>query len=120
VCRTILAAILAWDRHERLRPLALGTPEADRLLAGMSEEQRWGSWHIVEPNGSLRSAGEGFAPLLRTLPGGKPLAALAQRSPEGAERAYRLVAGNRSRLGRLVPGALKRRAERAIARREAQ
>jgi hypothetical protein len=84
----------------------------------MTEAQRWGSWHIVEPNGAVSSAGAGFPPLLRRLPGGKPLALLAEGSPDGAERAYRLIAGSRSRLGRLVPGALKRRANGAIAQRE--
>ena len=80
----------------------------------MPESQRWDSWHIVEPNGSVSSAGAGFAPLLKRLPAGDRLAALAARFPLGAERAYRLVAGNRSRLGPLLPAELKRRADRLI------
>ena len=97
--------------------MALDTPEAEHLLAGMPEDRRWGSWHIVETDGEVRSAGAGFPPLLRRLPGGGPLAALAGRSPAGAERAYRLVAGNRDRLGPLIPGPIKARADRKIARR---
>jgi hypothetical protein len=54
----------------------------------MPPERQWASWHIVEPDGAVSSAGAGFAPLLRRLPGGRPLAKLADRFPGGAERAY--------------------------------
>jgi len=82
----------------------------------MPEERRWDSWHIVQ-DGRVSSAGAGFAPLLRLLPGGGPPALLAGRFPRAAERAYRLVADNRSRLGPLVPGAVERRADELIERR---
>ena len=95
-CRTALAAILTADRDRRLRPLALGTAEADRLLADLTPEQRAASWHLVSPDGHRESAGAAGAPLLRLLPGGAlPAAALAERS--GADRA-RLPVGRRSPL----------------------
>jgi predicted DCC family thiol-disulfide oxidoreductase YuxK len=75
------------------------------------------SWHLVEPSGQVSSAGAGFAPLLRRLPGGWPLAELARRFPGEAELAYRLVADNRTPLGRLIPGVVKAQAERLIERR---
>ena len=59
-----------------------------------------GSWHLAEPDGEVRSAGAAFEPLLRELPGGGPLAALAARAPRLTERAYRLVSGNRTPIGR--------------------
>jgi hypothetical protein len=114
------AAILSWDRARRLRPLALGTPEAERLLADMPEHERWGSWHLVEPDGSVSSAGPGFVPLLARLPGGRAPAMVAGRFPAGAKRAYRLVADNRDRLGPLIPRELKRRADRALDTRTAR
>jgi hypothetical protein len=83
----------------------------------MPEERRWESWHIVEPIGAVSSAGAGFEPLLRRLPGGHPLAWLTARFPHAADRAYGLLAGNRDRLGPLLPEALKRRADRTIAER---
>ena len=116
-CRWSLAKLLAWDRHGRLRPLALQDPEAERLLAGMDERRRMTSWHLVTPEGKVRSAGAGLASLLRALPGGAPLAALAERAPRLAERAYRFVASRRGTLGRLVTDGAKRRADRRIAAR---
>jgi predicted DCC family thiol-disulfide oxidoreductase YuxK len=104
-CRWSLGKVLAWDRRGRIRPVALQSKEADELLAAMSADQRMGSWHLVRPDGEVRSAGEGIAPLLRLLPGG------------AMERGYRFVAGHRSRWGKLVTGGAKRRADRKIAER---
>ncbi len=116
VCRALLGLVLAWDRDHRLRPLALQSPEADVLLAGMPAEQRMRSWHLQGPSG-LRSAGAAFPDLFGVLPGGRPLAALARRAPGGCERGYRLVADNRSRLSPLVPAGLSGCADGLIARR---
>jgi predicted DCC family thiol-disulfide oxidoreductase YuxK len=108
VCKFILARVLELDRG-RYRPLALQDPRAAALLPGIGEDDRLRSFHIVEPDGTIRSAGEGLAELIPGL----------DRLPAGvADRAYWLVAGNRSRLGKLVPGAAKRQAESRIARRE--
>jgi predicted DCC family thiol-disulfide oxidoreductase YuxK len=103
-CRWSLRKLLAWDRRGRLRAVALQSPEADRLLAGVPAPLRMDSWHLVTPAGDVRSAGRAVAPLLELLPGGRPLAALASVSPPLTDAAYALVARNRSRLGRLVAG----------------
>jgi predicted DCC family thiol-disulfide oxidoreductase YuxK len=116
-CRVSLALVLTWDRRGRLRPVALQDPETDLLLTGMPEERRMGSWHLVTEDGEVESGGAAFAPLLRRLPGGKPLAALTERFPGAADRGYSLVASERSRLGRLIPAAIARWADRLIARR---
>lgn len=113
-CRWTLAKLLAWDRHRRLRPVALQDPEADRLLHGMGGERRMASWHLVDRKGEVRSAGAGLPPLLRLLPGGRPLAAIADRAPRLSERGYRWVADHRSRLGRLVGARARRRADERI------
>jgi predicted DCC family thiol-disulfide oxidoreductase YuxK len=116
-CRVMLAGVLAWDRRERLRPVALQDPAAAELLRGLPEEQRVRSWHLVPADGEVYSAGRAFAPLLRLLPGGRPLALLPAATPRLTERAYRLVADRRSTLGPLLPDALKARAQRLIDRR---
>jgi predicted DCC family thiol-disulfide oxidoreductase YuxK len=100
-----------------VRPVALGTEEADRLLAGIPAGERWSSWRLVESAGQVHSAGAGFAPLLRLLPGASPLAAVAGRFPRMTERGYRLVAGNRSLWGHFVTDGAKRRADLKIAAR---
>ncbi len=116
-CRWCLGKVLAWDRRRTLRPLAIQSEEADRLLDGVPEEQRLASWHLVDGDGTVRSAGAAFPSLFRELPGGAPFAALAARAPRATDRAYRWVAGNRSRWGRLVSDGAKRRADERIAAR---
>ena len=101
-CRWSVDKVLAWDRHRRLRPLALQDSEADVLLAGMDAEKKMASWHLVTADGGVHSGGAAASPLLRLLPGGRPLAALFSAFPGVTERAYRVVARNRDRLGRLV------------------
>jgi predicted DCC family thiol-disulfide oxidoreductase YuxK len=112
-CRVSLAAILRWDTRGRLRPVALGSEEADALLSGMAEEQRMASWHLVEP-GAVHSAGAAFPPVFAALPAGRPLARLTERFPSATERVYRWVADHRSLLGRALPAASRRWADRVI------
>lgn len=99
-CRWATAKILAWDRRGRIRPVRLQDQEAGRLLPGMSKETRMASWHLVTPDGRIRSAGAAAGPLFRLLPAGLPLAALASAFPRITERAYEWVARNRDRLAR--------------------
>jgi predicted DCC family thiol-disulfide oxidoreductase YuxK len=117
LCRVLLAGMLTWDRRGRLRPVPLQDPEADELLRDMPRELRGQSWHLVPADGAVHSGGHAFAPLLRLLPGGRPLAVLPAAAPRLAERAYRLVADRRSTIGPLLPDALKARAGRVIDRR---
>lgn len=119
VCQWLLAGVLAWDRRRLLRPVPLGAPAAEELLPGMAAEQRMGSWHLISPQRRRWSAGAAFPPLLTLLPGGRPIARLAARAPAMSERGYRLAAGHRSGLSRLVPGTAKRRARERVRRREA-
>jgi predicted DCC family thiol-disulfide oxidoreductase YuxK len=113
-CKVCLAMLLAWDIGA-LRPLPLGTPEADRLLADLSPAQRNASWHLVDEAGRRNSAGAALAPALSLLPGGRIPAALVARAPRITERGYRWVADNRGFLGRFVPARARRWADRVIA-----
>ncbi|HEX3362754.1 MAG TPA: hypothetical protein VHS74_17300 [Solirubrobacterales bacterium] len=141
-CKVCLAVLLTWDRrrvgragsaHGRprppqlpvrwarsavigaLRPLPLGTAEADRLLADLAVEQRNASWHLVDDAGRRNSAGAALAPALSLLPGGRIPASLVARMPHITERAYRWVADHRGLLGRFVPERARRWADRVIA-----
>ncbi len=117
-CKWSLAKLLAWDRGRQLRPVALQSAEASALLPEMDEEQRMASSHLVSGGGEVRSGGAAAAPMLRLLPGGGPLAALADAVPSGlVERGYRLVAGNRDRIGPLIGSEARVRAERRISER---
>jgi predicted DCC family thiol-disulfide oxidoreductase YuxK len=116
-CRVAAGLVLAWDRGSLLAPVAIQDPAASRWLGGLSEEERMGSWHLVTRDGVRHSGGAAFAPLFEILPRGARLARLARRSPRAAERVYRLVAGNRERLVKLVPDRLRRSAQEALRRR---
>ncbi|MBS1885086.1 MAG: DUF393 domain-containing protein [Actinobacteria bacterium] len=121
-CKWCLALLLSWDRAaERpggaLRPLPLGSPEADRLLADLSPDERAASWHLVldRPAGPTRfSAGAALAPALSPLHGGGIPAALLARFPRATECGYRWTADHRGGLGRFVPARARRWADRVI------
>ncbi|HEV2723439.1 MAG TPA: DCC1-like thiol-disulfide oxidoreductase family protein [Thermoleophilaceae bacterium] len=117
LCRTSLALILAWDRNERLRPVALQDPEAERLLADLTPQERMASWHLVGADGSVRSAGDALEVLFDLLPHGDGPSAVARRFPAAAGQAYRWVADHRSELGRLVPSPVKQKADAYLRKR---
>lgn len=112
-CVWALSKLLVWDRRARLRPVALQDPEADRLLGPIVPEEKMGSWHLVAPDGEVRSAGSGIAPLLRLLPGGAALAP-AFASARFSNAAYYAVAGRRSTWGKLVTAGARRRARARV------
>lgn len=117
-CKWCMAQLLRWDRSRRLRPLALGSAEAERLLADLTPEQRIASWHLISPAGERRSAGAALPALLELLPGGRPPARALALAPGLTERAYRWVAEHRSQLSRAIPSSARRRAHRTLAERE--
>jgi predicted DCC family thiol-disulfide oxidoreductase YuxK len=122
-CRWTLALLLSLDRPRvsrggaapgALRPLPLGTGEADRLLADLTPEERNASWHLVIDSRRF-SAGAALAPALALLPHGRLPSALVARTPRLTERGYRRVAEHRGLLGRVVPERARRWADRVIA-----
>lgn len=120
ICKWLLARFLAWDRRERLRPVPIQGSQGGEALAGVGEEERLASWHLVSPAGERRSGGAAIPSLLELLPGGRALALPFARLPGATDRGYRWVARNRGRISKLVPAASKRRAARTVAEREAR
>jgi predicted DCC family thiol-disulfide oxidoreductase YuxK len=101
-CRWATDKLLAWDRRGRLRAVLLQAPEADQLLPGLDRHQRMATWHLVTPDGRVRSAGRAVAPLLRLLPAGTPLAVVAESFPKTTDRLYDWISRHRGRLGSLL------------------
>jgi predicted DCC family thiol-disulfide oxidoreductase YuxK len=118
-CRWALGWILRWDRGHRLRPMELQDEHAAQMLEPMPREQQMASWHLVGPDGRVQSAGGAFAPLFRLLPGGGPLAWLADRFPRIVDGIYSRVAGARGSLGPRLSANAIARADRLIASRVA-
>ncbi len=102
LCRWSADRLRRWDRRGRLRFVPLRDPEADDLLIDLSEHARFASWHLVDGHGRVRSGGAAVSPVLRLLPGGRPLAALAARFPRATDRVYRWIADHRDAIGRLL------------------
>jgi predicted DCC family thiol-disulfide oxidoreductase YuxK len=118
-CRWSIGRLLAWDRAQRLRPVAIQSAEGQRLLADLTPERRLASAHAIDAAGRLASGGDAIAPIAAVLPGGGPLAALGRRAPALARAGYRAVAGRRSAFGKLISGAARARADERITRRSA-
>jgi predicted DCC family thiol-disulfide oxidoreductase YuxK len=116
-CRFSLARLLDWDVRRRLRPVAIQSPDGQRLLAEMPEADRLRSAHVIDADGRVRSGGAAVEVIARELPAGAPIARLAARLPGPTERAYRWVADHRTGLSRFVPTSLKERARGHIAAR---
>lgn len=104
LCKFVVARVLELDRARRLRPVALQDPRAAGLLPGLDAEERLRSFHLVDSSGAVHSAGDGLAELVPLL----------RRFPRLSSRLYWLVAGNRDRLGKLIPGFARRQADRRI------
>lgn len=102
-CNWSVEKVLAWDRRGRIRPVPIQSAVGAQLLAGVPEERRLESWHLVTPAGRVLSGGADAAEeLARFLPGALPLAHLFHAFPVTTERAYRFVASHRRRLTELL------------------
>ena len=111
--------MLALDRRRALRPVAIQSEEGGGLLAGVPEAERLLSAHAVTEDGTVASGGDAVAPIAAALPGGGVAAPVLRSLAPVTRGAYGLIAGNRSRLGRLVTPAMLRRADALIGARAA-
>lgn len=107
--------MLALDRRGALRPVPIQSAEAQRLLAGVPADQRLRSGHAVTADGRVFSGGDAAVPIAAALPAGAALSPALRALGPVTRRGYRLVADNRTRLGRLVTPAMKARADARIA-----
>jgi predicted DCC family thiol-disulfide oxidoreductase YuxK len=114
-CRAGVAALLRFDRHGRLLPETIQSPEGQRLLAAVAPEQRLERAHVVLPDGRIHSGGDAVAPIARLLPGFTPVAVIAGALGGPLRSGYDWVAGHRTGLSRFVPRTLKDRAAERIA-----
>ena len=101
-CRWSAGVVESWDRSGGIRGIPVQSAAGQDLLEDLTPEEQLDSWHLALPDGNVFSAGAAAAPLLRLLPGGRPLAWLADRSPRMTESAYRFIANRRSFFGRLL------------------
>ena len=104
LCRLTARVAVRADRAHELAVLPLQDEAATSLLSSLPREQRFESWRLALPDGSLAGGGSGLPSLLAAMRLTRPLAAILRRMPESVlDRAYELVADNRSSVGRFVP-----------------
>jgi predicted DCC family thiol-disulfide oxidoreductase YuxK len=101
-CRWSADRLRILDRRGELRFAPIQGPEGRRLLASLDPERQLESWHLVTPDGVVRSSGAAVPEVLRRLPGGGPLANLSASAPGLTERAYTFVAARRERWARML------------------
>lgn len=105
-CRASAALVRAWDHREALDLLPLSDRRATSLLAPMTPAQQMRSIHVVEPDGSISSAGSAVIALCRDLPGVAWIPrTVASRPLLGTliGRAYTAIAAARGALASVVP-----------------
>lgn len=115
ICKTIMETLLTWDRNGHLRPVPIQSEEGERLLHAVPVAKRLESFHLVRPDGEVVSAGPALAELFRLLPAGAPVVKLLELAPGRTTAGYEWVARNRIHLSRLIPGRVKRLANRRLA-----
>lgn len=98
-CRWSADRLRAWDRAGGLAFRSIQAAEPDGILDALDAHARYASWHVVTPDGRLWSGGDAVPPLMRRLPGGGPIAAMASVAPGTTDRLYRFVARHREQLG---------------------
>jgi predicted DCC family thiol-disulfide oxidoreductase YuxK len=101
-CRWSAEKLRRWDRHGRLRFVAIQSATGQRLLSELTPDERLESWHVITPDGRRSSAGAGLAPVLERLPAGRTLAMIADAAPPLTDAAYRAVAKRRTAIGRML------------------
>ena len=97
-CRWTADKLRGWDRRRRLTFAPIQSSRGQALLAAVPPEVRLDQAHVVTA-GRVRSGGAAVAPVLRELPGGRPLAVVAEAMPRITDRAYRWTARRRTWLG---------------------
>ena len=102
VCRWTADRLRRWDRGARLTFRSIQTAEAGGDLDAMDPSARYASWHVIEPDGRIWSAGAAVPSVMRRLPGGGAFATLAATFPAATERIYGFVVRHRTRLGTML------------------
>jgi predicted DCC family thiol-disulfide oxidoreductase YuxK len=105
-CRASVAFVHGWDRGTRLDFLPLSDPLAASLLSPMSEAARMESMHVVQPDGTISSAGQALLSLCAELPAASLLARASSAAAPvaaGTKALYDALSAIRGSLAQIVP-----------------
>jgi len=76
-----------WDNGRALNDDMIARHD-DFLLANMSQEETYGSFHVIHPDGRVESGGDGLATVIGALRFGGPLAAAMRRFSRASNGLY--------------------------------
>lgn len=118
-CRWSVDRLLRADRSGALEPVAIQSRRGGALLASVPAGLRLDAAHAVTPDGAVATGGDAV-PVVAGALGGPVWRAVARASgalPGPTRTAYRLLAGRRALLGRLVPARARAAADARLAAR---
>lgn len=99
ICLHSRDVIAALDRRHRLAFDRIARHDRG-LLADVPPVERYSSWHVVHPDGTLEHGSAGLATTIAQLPGGSVVAWPMRRLPRAADAGYRWFVRNRGWISR--------------------
>jgi len=87
VCTFFRNVVLRLDLRGGIVSIPIGSREADPYLGDLDEDRRWGSMHVVSPDGNRSSEGPALLQLLAALPLLRGVAGVL----ESRDRGFRLA-----------------------------
>jgi len=87
VCTFFRNVVLRLDLRGGIVSIPIGSREADPYLGDLDEDRRWGSMHVVSPDGNRSSGGPALLQLLAALPLLRGVAGVL----ESRDRGFRLA-----------------------------
>jgi predicted DCC family thiol-disulfide oxidoreductase YuxK len=104
LCRFAARVVLRLDGDDELALLPLDDADAEPILSELPKDERFSSWRLALPDGSLAGHGAGGVELLRALRRTRRASRVLEHVPRRAlDALYRGVERRRGLLGRLVP-----------------
>jgi predicted DCC family thiol-disulfide oxidoreductase YuxK len=118
-CRWSVARLLALDRRGRLSPQPIQSDQGARTLAGLKPDRHLAGAHVATADGRIASGGDAIALIAAAGTRDTIAGPLARAIAPVSRSVYRLIAGNRGTLGRLVTPWMLLAADARIAARRA-
>jgi predicted DCC family thiol-disulfide oxidoreductase YuxK len=100
ICIRFKERIEAIDRHRRIEAVGFMDPRVPELVPGMSKGELFGAFHLVFPDGAVKSGNKAIPDLLGLLPGFGWIGWLLKTVPGGekcSEKIYAWLAKARNR-----------------------
>lgn len=99
ICLHVRDLFAALDRRHHLTFDRIARHDAG-LLAELDDEERYGSWHVVHPDGRMEHGAAGVAATVAVLPGGRVPARLIRQFSGPSAAGYQWFARNRGWISR--------------------